>query len=101
MKCYCIYPFDRIIIINNRDYIFSQNNHDYQFNHYRAALKERLYSAFISVQVSPPRSFVHGNPDNFYLHKRVKGMHRLTLSVSSLHEHELTSCYAAAGTDEV
>ncbi len=28
-------------------------------------------------------------------------MHRLTLSISSLHEHELTSCYAVAGTDEV
>ncbi len=52
MKC-CIYPFDEIIVINNRDYYFNQNNRDYQFNHYRAALsgteKEHLYSAFISV----------------------------------------------------
>ncbi len=53
MKCYCIYHFDRIIVINNRDYNFNQNNRDYQFNHYCAALseteKEHLYSAFISV----------------------------------------------------
>ncbi len=44
---------------------------------------------------------MHCNPANLYLHKTVNGMHRLTLSVSSLDEHELMSCYAAAGTDEV
>ncbi len=55
---------------------------------------------FQSTQVSPPRSFVHCNSDNFYLHEIKNGIH-LTLSVSSLHVHELTSCFAAAGTDEV
>ncbi len=33
--------------------------------------------------------------------RAIKGMHRLTLSVSSLHKHELTSCYATIGTNEV